>query len=108
VTEFKIGDEVEWTSQSAGTKTTKRGKVVHVLPAGKGPGKISKNSNPGAARDHVSYLVRVKGKGLYWPKASYLKLIKESCHGCGGSGLVRAGSYNGRGTLCICQLKEKV
>jgi hypothetical protein len=75
--EFKIGDGVEWTSQSAGTKTTKRGKVVHVLPAGCVPPKLSKNSNPGGYRDHISYLVRVKGKGLYWPKASYLKLIEE-------------------------------
>jgi len=33
--DIKPGDIVEWTSQSAGTWKTKRGKVIAIVPAGK-------------------------------------------------------------------------
>lgn len=105
--DLKQGDEVEWTSQSAAAHRTKRGIVERVVPAGVRPPKLSKNANPGQSRDHTSYLIRVKGKGLYWPRVSHLKLIKESCHGCCGTGIIHAGTHSGRGTLCICQLKKE-
>jgi hypothetical protein len=70
---FKVGDIVEWTSQAAGCTRTKRGEVVEVVPAGCQPVPMSKNRNPGNARDHESYLVRVKGAGLYWPRVSALR-----------------------------------
>jgi hypothetical protein len=107
VLDLKMGDEVEWTSQSAGISTTKRGKVEKVVRAGVTPPKLSKNANPGRYRDHDSYLIRVKGKGLYWPRISLLKVIKESCHGCCGTGVIHAGTHSERGTLCICQLKKE-
>jgi hypothetical protein len=72
---FAPGDRVEWTSQSAGSTRTKFGFVEAVVAAGERPAAMSKNRNPGGARDHVSYLVRVRGKngGLYWPRAAALR-----------------------------------
>lgn len=69
---FKIGDVVEWTSQSASYYIKKTGVVEAVVAAGERPSKLSKAPSPGAARDHESYLVRVKGRGLYWPRVSHL------------------------------------
>lgn len=71
---FKVGDQVEWTSQSAGFRATvKRGIVEGVVPAGTRPASVSKNPNPGAARDHESYIVLVRGKGRYWPRVKHLR-----------------------------------
>lgn len=70
---FKVGDRVEWTSQSAGCTRTKAGTVETVVPAGCIVPKLSCNPNPGACRDHESYLVRVKGRGLYWPRVKALR-----------------------------------
>ena len=71
--EFKVGDRVEWTSQAGGSTRTKRGAVVEVVKRGEAPAPISKNRNPGMPRDHESYLVRVKGSGLYWPRVKALR-----------------------------------
>lgn len=71
--QWKVGDHVEWESQSGGYYAVKRGTVVVVVPAGTNPGEMSKNRNPGAARDHESYLVRVRGRGLYWPRVANLR-----------------------------------
>ena len=71
--DLRVGTRVEWTSQSAGIAAVKRGIVEAVIPRGERPAKTSKNPVPGAARDHVSYLVRVKGRGLYWPRVSHLR-----------------------------------
>lgn len=72
---FSVGDRVQWTSQSAGYTSTKIGVVETIIPAGATPPKTSKSPQPGAARDHVSYLVRVKGKGLYWPRVKHLSPV---------------------------------
>jgi len=74
---FKAGDKVTWQSQSAGYRTIKSGFVTAVVPprmAVRGFGKIF---NPGAPRDHESYVVRVPGRGLYWPVVSLLRLVEE-------------------------------
>lgn len=78
---FKIGDRVEWTSQSAGCTRTKAGVVECVLDPREEPGPMSKNRNPGMVRDHVSYLVRVKGRGLYWPRVKALRPVRDPTEG---------------------------
>ena len=80
----KVDDCVEWTSQSAGYTTIKRGKIVAVVPE-KGnalqfvpEGFGCRNRYGfGMPRSHESYLIKVKGKGrkLYWPHVSGLKKI---------------------------------
>lgn len=78
---FKIGQQVEWTSSSNGSTTTKRGKVEAVIAAKTYPTPNQRNEADavGAYRDHESYMVRVPGKTsaakgkLYWPRVSALK-----------------------------------
>jgi hypothetical protein len=76
---FKKGSEVEWTSQAAGIRKTKRGVVLAVLPPMAEPNLVLKELgirgrivNPGWPRGDTSYLVRAGGR-LYWPRASLLK-----------------------------------
>jgi hypothetical protein len=73
---FAEGDEVQWTSQSAGSTTTKIGHIVQVIP----PGTRPSLKGAGMQRDHESYLVRAKVEGssrfrMYWPKVRYLSLV---------------------------------
>jgi hypothetical protein len=70
---LNVGDRVEWTSQAGGCTRTKAGIVEVVLRPGEQPAPLSKNRNPGMPRDHESYLVRVKGRGLYWPRVAALR-----------------------------------
>lgn len=86
---MKKGDEVEWTSQSAGFQKTKVGKIIAVVPAGKLPTEVLDTTVEAAfefdgvmPRNHESYLVMVdRGEGrkpaLYWPVASKLKPVKK-------------------------------
>lgn len=81
---MKIGDRVEWTSQSAGVTRTKIGEIVDVVPAGTIPQKRSA-INPGFSRNHESYIVRAEAEGrkgtrVYWPRVSGLKLITVWAH----------------------------
>lgn len=80
---MKIGDRVEWTSQSASFRTTKRGEIVAVVPAETPPERCVPDGyrcgSPagfGMSRDHESYLVKVdgKGRGLYWPRVKHLSM----------------------------------
>ena len=86
---FKKGDKVTWKSQAMGSETTKRGKIVKVLPPGVAAWEVSADlpnhisvSGGGMARNHESYIVFVpspKGKRLpkmYWPRVSALSLDK--------------------------------
>ena len=77
-----IGDRVTWTSQSAGTWTTKRGEVVQVVLIGDVPHGIS---NPGRGRDHVSYVIRARSDGgqskRYWPRVELLQEAREGAQG---------------------------
>jgi len=79
---FKVGDIVSWSSQAAGTTTTKVGTVVEVVPAGREPTKMARAV--GSTRKHVSYVVDVprfakKSKQplkpeSYWPIVSLLSM----------------------------------
>jgi hypothetical protein len=71
VSEFHLDDRVKWTSQSASFVREKEGRIAQVVPRGGTPEGVRK---PGSARDHESYVVRVKGRGLYWPRVSKLSL----------------------------------
>ena len=68
---FKIDDEVEWVSQSGGHSLTKVGTVVFIVPPKTRPPYLIKN--PGLPRDHESYVVKVTGRGYYWPRMSVLR-----------------------------------
>jgi hypothetical protein len=87
--ELKEGDTVEWTSQSSGYETTKRGVIVRVVQPNQPAsgiinsllqsGGYKSNFGGGMSRGSISYIVSVDsktGKGrktLYWPLASKLK-----------------------------------
>lgn len=73
MTAFRVGDVVEWTSQSAGVVKRKRGEVIALLKPGEWL------SGPRRIRDHVSYVVRVREpylqrSRLYWPRVPQLAL----------------------------------
>lgn len=82
---FKIGDQVEWSSQAQGSETTKQGRIVAVVSAGDRPNRdnfedLYKGPGCGFGRDHESYVVRVvAGKTgnakpkHYWPRVSALR-----------------------------------
>jgi len=81
---FKIGDRVEWESQSHGSMKTKVGTVVAINPPNCIEHLMAKWGLKGAgyARDHESYIVAVKaGKTdkakpkYYWPRVSALRLF---------------------------------
>ena len=92
---MQIGDRVEWTSQSASYRTTKRGEIVAVVPAETPPEqclpdgmRCGSPTGFGMRRDHESYLVKVdgKGRGLYWPRVKHLRLSNKVLTVSGGPG----------------------
>jgi len=83
---FNEGQQVCWTSQSAGVVKTKIGTVVQVVPVGAYPDRgqfeaLYRGPGVGLHRDHESYVVRVPGKTakaagkLYWPRVTHLKAV---------------------------------
>ena len=78
---YKLTDQVEWTSQSGGYATTKRGTIIAIVPLGKNPPLVPSGyharGNFGGRRSHESYLVAV-GHAVYWPRVSHLRLSEES------------------------------
>ena len=86
---FKLGQQVEWTSQANGCTRTKRGTIVRVIGSGQPfnarefPG-LQKGAPTGLPRQHESYIVHVPtktglGKGRhYWPLVSQLRLVGAS------------------------------
>lgn len=88
---FKLGDQVEWTSQSNGVAKMKRGKVVVVVPAFIHPRSFAelvdsfgcdiRKSEWGGHRTAESYLVLVPGKTprarvkVYWPRVPQLQAM---------------------------------
>ena len=84
---LRVGDVVEWDSQSHGHVTRKRGTIIAVvpphiepvrcLPAGYKP---VDGAGFGMYRDHESYLVAkplVARKLAYWPRAYMLRLVER-------------------------------
>ncbi len=88
---LKVGDNVQWTSQSAGTVLTKIGKVIEVVPMGRAVdfSTAQRYANVGCRlvngggypRNHESYLVKVEqGKRkplVYWPRVSALEKLNH-------------------------------
>lgn len=70
-TDLRIGDLVNWTSSNL----EKTGEIVAVVPAGERPSTdlTPKVKDPGAPRDHDSYVVKANGKH-YWPRVSLLSI----------------------------------
>lgn len=96
---MKIGDKVEWTSQSLSYEYKKSGIIRAVVPAGVhatpiiaalvvGINKDKKMTtawpaaHPGSPRKHESYVVEVKnairGSRLYWPLVAHLRVIEKA------------------------------
>lgn len=79
---FSAGDLVEWESQAAGSKTTKRGAIVQIVPAGRrramSPETMRACSrsriSDGSSRNHESYIVNVDGTA-YWPRVKHLRKV---------------------------------
>ena len=67
--ELKVGDEVTWVSQAAGTWKKKTGKIVEVVKPRSRPATISHSGG----HKHTTYVVDVGGK-VYWP----LKVARTS------------------------------
>jgi hypothetical protein len=96
---FKLGDEVRWGSQAAGSRTSKYGKIVAVIPAGESPNPYAQQAAEThqallklpfeLPRYHESYLVLVQRYGkrgwvkpqLYWPRVSALGLQSKPFRG---------------------------
>jgi hypothetical protein len=79
---IKIGTTVKWGSQAGGFWTEKIGKVVAIVPPMtqvnerlRRAGENGRLREPGMARDHESYVVRI-GSKLYWPRVSSLSEAK--------------------------------
>jgi hypothetical protein len=76
-TKFALGDGVAWGSQAGSYYRWKEGVIVAVVPAGSLPGDVMPVSRKIAQtvmpRNHESYVVRVRGRGLFWPRVSQLK-----------------------------------
>jgi hypothetical protein len=69
-----LGSRVRWSSSARGKTTTKTGTVTHVVPAGERPPRKGL-SDPGAARDHESYIVRTDEGRTYWPRVDGLEVL---------------------------------
>jgi len=86
-THFKVGDMVQWDSQSSGYVRHKIGTIVAVVPPKCDPDSfipegLCSNSQFGFARKHTSYLVRVGNSGLvYWPRVKNLGLLPAKVEG---------------------------
>lgn len=83
VMSYFIGDKVTWSSQSAGFYKNKVGVVVALVPSRQSVNPVLASAgirgrikNPGAARDHMSYVVRSEGR-LYWPRVNQLRPLAE-------------------------------
>jgi hypothetical protein len=69
---FQLGDEVSWSSTSAGFTKTKKGKIILVVPEGTIPF-IRFRQKPAQGRNHTSYVVKTEKGKLYWPRVKSLE-----------------------------------
>lgn len=81
--QFKVGDNVYWSSQAQGRTKEKVGHVFAVVPPLVDPQtlippEMNKLKLPGFPRKHESYLIRVKKSiNLYWPVVKNLRFNME-------------------------------
>jgi hypothetical protein len=83
---FKVGDEVQWTSQSQGYARPKKGIVAEVIAPGQRPDRdlypsLYKGAGCGLSRKSVSYVInvtRINGRvpKYYWPRANLLRELR--------------------------------
>lgn len=78
---IQLDDSVEWTSQAQGYVRTKIGVVVGIVPVGHLPDRdrfpsLYRSSGVGMPRDHVSYVVKVTGRCVYWPVVKKLQKVQ--------------------------------
>jgi len=81
---MKVGDRVQWTSQSQGYEKEKVGVIVEIVPAGKrivdAKYRNELRIDIGSYRNHKSFIVRVTGPQggtkYYWPLVKNLVQIK--------------------------------
>jgi hypothetical protein len=84
MSEFKLMQQVQWTSQAGGSTKTKKGIVVEIVQPQRQPNRnqfrdLYKGFGVGGGRNHVSYVVRV-GEKHYWPRANALQpVVKAEC-----------------------------
>lgn len=75
--DLTVGDRVQWSSQSRGYTSHKKGIVIAVVAAGDRPKPPKGMRVPplgfGFRRKHTSYLVAV-GNCAYWPRVKHLAL----------------------------------
>ena len=74
---FSLGSKVSWSSQARGSRTTKVGEVVEVVPPGGHPDRekfpqLHSGAGVGLPRDHESYVV-IANRRYYWPRVSALE-----------------------------------
>lgn len=76
--QFKLNDQVRWSSQSAGCTVEKVGTIIEVVAVGAVPTKFKPKNGSATPRNHESYVVRASkpnGRTLnYWPLVRYLRL----------------------------------
>lgn len=85
---FELGDRVAWSSPVGGPDRRMTGHVVAIVQAGELPPKgdfpsLHAKPGPGKPRDHVSYVVAAKGRGIFWPVAKALTLAEGNGHAPG-------------------------
>ena len=75
---FGLGDTVIWSSQAQGSRTTKTGKIIKIVPAGEMPVRFAASTAlPRATESYIVSVAPVKGNGahkMYWPRTSALAL----------------------------------
>jgi hypothetical protein len=76
VKEFQIGDTVKWTSQAAGSTTTKEGRIVEIVPPGITPN-VPKIAGARRVTSYVVEVPRPKSVQRYWPLPQKLKLVSK-------------------------------
>jgi hypothetical protein len=77
---FAVGDLVEWSAIAAGSRVTKRGRVVEIVPVN-GRAKTLSGDGERRKRDHDSYVIEVstplKRGGVkltrHWPHRAHLR-----------------------------------
>jgi hypothetical protein len=91
---FELGDEVAWSGHTVSHMSKKGGTVVEIVEPGESwpRGEWEKTHHimyeGPMQRDHVSYLVEIRGTGngrhfLFWPSARSLRKVKPKTNeGC--------------------------
>ena len=70
MTAFALNQRVNWTSQAGGHAVEKLGVITAIVEPGELPPGVRCDGLP---RKELSYVVRVDGRGLYWPRVSQLR-----------------------------------